>query len=338
MFIIGIDPHKGSHMATVLDSAEQVVDQVRVRADRHQRDRLLAFAARFEPRCWAVEGAAGVGALLAQQLVGAGEHVVDVPAKLSARVRVLDTECSDKSDSHDARSAAIVALRHSRLRIVQTEDYTAVLRLLAKRHHELVAQRTRAVCRLHAVLGHFVAGGLPRRLSSVRAAQELRRIRPVDAVGLERRRQAHELLAEIRRADADLAALKERIADAVTAAGTSVTDVHGVGPIIAAYLIGYTGDVCRFLTAGHYARYNATAPIAASSGPNPRHRLNPRGNRQLNHAIHMIAVTQVRNDTPGRVYYLRKQAEGKSRKEAMRALKRRISDAVYRQLCIDAVR
>ena len=338
MFIIGIDPHKGSHMAAVLDSTEQVVEQVRVRADRQQRDRLLAFAARFEPRCWAVEGAAGVGALLAQQLVAAGEHVVDVPAKLSARVRLLDTECSDKTDSHDARSAAIVALRHPKLRMVQAEDHSAVLRLLAKRHHELVAQRTRAICRVHAVLCHFVAGGLPRRLSAARAAQELRRIRPVDAVGVERRRQALELLAEVRRVDSDLADLKGRIIDAVTASGTTLTAVHGVGPIVAAYLIGYTGDVCRFPTAGHYARYNATAPIAASSGPNPRHRLNPRGNRQLNHAVHMIAVTQVRNDTPGRAYYLRKQAEGKSRKEAMRALKRRISNAIYRQLCIDASR
>ena len=124
----------------------------------------------------------------------------------------------------------------------------------------------------------------------------------------------------------------------MTASGTCVTDVHGVGPIIAAYLIGYTGDVSRFPTAGHYARYNATAPIAASSGPNPRHRLNPRGNRQLNHAIHMAAVTQVRNDTPGRAYYLRKQAEGKSRKEAIRALKRQISNAIYRQLRADASR
>jgi hypothetical protein len=93
-----------------------------------------------------------------------------------------------------------------------------------------------------------------------------------------------------------------------------------------------------FPSAGHYARYNATAPIEASRGPIVRHRLNPRGNRQLNHAIHMIAVTQVRNDTPGRGYYLRKQAEGHSRKEAMRSLKRRISDTVYRQLVIDSRR
>ena len=114
--------------------------------------------------------------------------------------------------------------------------------------------------------------------------------------------------------------------------------MFGVGPVIAAYLIGYSGDVRRFPTAGHYARYNGTAPIEASSGPRVRHRLNPRGNRQLNHAIHIAAVTQVAHDTPGRAYYLRKQAEGKTRKEAMRALKRRISDAVYRQLLADTTR
>jgi transposase len=298
----------------------------------------MAFAAGFEPRCWAIEGATGTGALLAQQLVAAGETVLDVPPALSARVRLLDNARSDKTDAHDARSAAVVALRHSKLRTVGLEDHSALLRLLAKRHHDLVAHRTRAVCRLHTVLCLLVAGGLPKGLSAARAASELRRIRPTDQVGIERRRLAGELLAEVRRADADLIELKARIAVAVTASSTTVTDVVGVGPIMAAYLIGYSSDVRRFPTAGHYARYNATAPIEASSGLNARHRLNPRGNRQLNHALHIVAVTQVRNDTPGRAYYLRKQAEGKTRKEAMRALKRRISDAVYRQLLTDTPR
>ena len=125
----------------------------------------------------------------------------------------------------------------------------------------------------------------------------------------------------------------------VRASGTSLTDVYGVGPIVAAYLIGYSGDVGRFPSAGHYARYNATAPIEASSGPRVRHRLNPRGNRQLNHAIYMAAVTQVRHrGSPGRAYYDRKIAEGKTGKEALRALKRRVSDAIYEQLQVDARR
>jgi len=129
-----------------------------------------------------------------------------------------------------------------------------------------------------------------------------------------------------------------RIRQRVEASGTTITRLYGVGPIVAAYVLGYSADIGRFPSSGHYARYNATAPIEASSGPIVRHRLNPRGNRQLNHAIHMIAVTQVRNDTPGRRYYLRKQAEGHSRKEALRCLKRRISDAIYRQLVLDSRR
>jgi transposase len=322
----------------VLDQYEQLVGELRVRAGRRQRDELVAFAAPFEPRCWAIEGATGTGALLAQQLVAVGETVLDVPPTLSARARLLDTARIDKTDAHDARSAAVVALRHSKLRIVRLEDHSAVLGLLAKRHHDLVAHRTRAVCRLHTVLCLLVAGGLPRQLSAARAAAELRRIRPADQVGGERRRIAGELLTEVRAADRDLIALKARIQAAVDAASTSVTDVVGVGPIMAAYLIGYSGDVRRFPTAGHYARYNGTAPIEASSGPRVRHRLNPRGNRQLNHALHVAAVTQARNDTPGRSYYLRKQAEGKTKKEALRTLKRRISDAVYHQLLLDTTR
>jgi transposase len=299
VFVIGIDPHKGSHSAAVLDEHELLVGELRVRAGRRQRDELVAFASRFEPRCWAIEGATGTGALLAQQLVAVGETVLDVPPTLSARARLLDTARIDKTDAHDARSAAIVALRHSKLRTVRLEDHTAVLRLLAKRQHDLVAHRTRAIRRLHTVLCLLVAGGLPRQLSATRAAAELRRIRPVDQVGIERRHLARELLTEVRAADRDLIALKARIHTAVSGSSTTVTEVIGVGPIMAAYLIGYSGDVRRFPTAGHYARYNGTAPIEASSGPRVRHRLNPRGNRQLNHALHIAAVTQVAHDTPG---------------------------------------
>jgi transposase len=336
MFIIGIDPHRGSHTAAVLDHSEEVLDELRVTADARQRERLLEWAASFNPRLWAVEGATGTGALLAQQLVAAGERVVDVPPTLSARARLLDSGRSDKTDSHDARSAAIVGLRHQSLRQVQAEDHVAVLRLLAKRHHDLIAARTRAVCRLHTTLCHLAEGHFPKRMTAAQGAAILAGMRPRDAVSIERKVLARELVAEVRRADRDIAELHARIKIAVAASGTTVTEIHGVGPIVATYLIGHTGEISRFPTAGHYARYNGTAPIEASSGPTKRHRLNPRGNRQLNYALHMIAVTQVRYDTPGRAYYLRKQAEGHSRKEAMRSLKRRISDAVYRQLIIDA--
>ena len=339
MFIIGIDPHKGSHTAAVIDAHEQLVGELRCVPIVANAIELVAFAARFEPRCWAIEGATGTGALLAQQLVAVGETVLDVPPTLSARARLLDTRAQgqDRRARRPLRRDRRVAALEPAGR--RARGSPAVLRLLAKRHHDLVAHRTRAICRLHAVLCELVAGGLSTNLSATRAAAELRRIRPTDAVGIERRRLAVELLDEVRRTRPRPRRAQEPASPPrSTASSTTVTDVFGVGPIMAAYLIGYSGDVRRFPTAGHYARYNATAPIEASSGPNVRHRLNPSGNRQLNHAIHIAAVTQIRHDTPGRAYYLRKQAEGKTTQRSDARLKRRISDAVYRQLRADTTR
>ena len=120
------------------------------------------------------------------------------------------------------------------------------------------------------------------------------------------------------------------------ASGTSLTDLYGVGPVVAGLLIGYSGDIARFPTRHHYAAYTGTAPIEASSGTKKRHRLNPRGNRMLNHALHLIAITQLRYpNTEGRIFYERKLEEGKTRKEAIRSLKRRLSDVVYRHLQAD---
>jgi transposase len=158
---------------------------------------------------------------------------------------------------------------------------------------------------------------------------------PEGAVAGERKRIATEVLADVRRLDRELAAIRIRLSGAVDASGTTLIELHGVGPIVAALILAHVGDPTRFATPERFASYNGTAPIEASSGPRKRHRLNPRGNRKLNHAMHLIAVTQVRHDTPGRVYYQRKLAEGKTKKEALRALKRRISDAVWRQLQVD---
>ena len=149
---------------------------------------------------------------------------------------------------------------------------------------------------------------------------------------------AKEHLVDIRRLARDLDANKARIRQAVAAADTSVTDIYGVGPVVAAFLTGYTPPIGRFTTPDRYAAYNCTAPIEVSSGGKVRHRLSRRGNLILNHAIHTAAVTQISHHTPGRVYYDRKLDEGKTNKEALRTLKRRISDAVYRQLRQDARR
>jgi transposase len=178
-------------------------------------------------------------------------------------------------------------------------------------------------------------GGIGAKISVTNASGLLYSIDVDDEATRYRILVAREVVDDIGRLDATLKASKQRIAVAVQASGTSLTDIVGVGPIGAATIIGYTKDITRFPTRGHYATYNATAPIEASSGCHKRHRLNPRGNRILNHAIHIAAVTQLRHDTNGRTYYDKKIVEGKTPKEAIRALKRRISDAVYRRLIAD---
>ena len=336
--LIGVDPHKGSHTAVAIDGEESRLGEVRVRATKRQCDVLLEWAGTFPERRWAIESAGGLGYLLAQQLVAAGEDVVDVPATLSARVRVLGSGKAQKNDPNDAFSTAIAALRGRRLRAVRADDYPAILRMLGDRHHDLVALRTQAVCRLHAQLAALVPGGLAGQLTAPRARAVLRTIRPIDGVVTERRRQAADLVCDVARLDIEIKDVKLRTRLAVQASKTAIVDVYGVGPMVAALILGHSGDVTRFASRHHYASYNGTAPIEASSGPKKRHRLNTRGNRQLNHAMHMAAITQIRNDTPGRAYYQRKIDEGKTKKEALRALKRRISDTVYRQLLIDADR
>jgi transposase len=249
----------------------------------------------------------------------------------------LGSSKASKNDPNDAFATAIAGLRHCGLRTVTRGGHTAVLRLLADRHHDLVALRTQAACRLHVMLRELSAGGAPLRVSAAHAACFVDRIHVGDdLVAAERKRLAGEHLADMRRLDSELEAIKARINVAVAASATTLIELHGVGPVVAAIVLRHVHDIGRFRTRAKFASYNGTAPIEASSANRQRHRLNPRGNRQLNHAIHMIAVSQVGHDTPGRTYYLRRQAEGKTRKEALRALKRRISDAVWRQLQIDA--
>lgn len=338
---IGIDPHKATHTAVAIDESEIVLSEITISADRYQMSRLLGWADNVNghsSRVWAVEAAGGLGYLLSQQLVARGEHVVDVPAVLASRVRVLSSGRSNKNDPNDARSVAIAALRQPHLAVVHREDHVQVLRMLGKRRRELTGLRTQAACRLHAVMMQLRPGGMARHLSASKATRILQGMRNLDVVGEQRRLMARTHLADIRRLDKELKANKKLITTAVAKTDTTVTDIYGVGPIVAAFLIGYTGDIDRFASADHYAAYNGTAPIEYSSGGKTKHRLSLRGNRVLNHAIHAAAVTQIRFETPGRSYYDKKIAEGKTNKEALRALKRRISNAVYRHLAADQQR
>jgi transposase len=335
--MIGIDPHKSSHTAVAIGAGEEPLGELRVDACPSQAEQLLAWAAGWPERAWAVEGAAGLGHLLAQQLVAAGEQVLDVPPKLAARVRLLQAGDTNKNDPNDAFSVAVAALRSPARRPVFAEDHAVVLKVWAKRHRDLARARNQAACRLHAVLCDLVPGGVRKEISAGQAARVLEQVRPSDAVTQARCELAGEFLDDIRRLDAKLRDTNKKLAAAVKASGTSLTGIFGVGPVIAGTVIGDVRQVFRFGSRDHFAAGNGTAPVEVSSGGRKIYRLSLRGNRRLNHAIHMAAISQIRyRHSQGRAYYDKKLAEGKTHKEALRALKRRISDAIYAALVADA--
>ena len=251
--MIGIDPHKASHTAVALDDSELFLGELRVRSAADQLERLVGWAAGFGERTWAIEGAGGLGYLLAQQLVAAGERVVDVQPKLAARVRLLATGDSNKNDPNDARSVAVAALRSCDLRVVQAEDHAAVMKMWAKRHRDLGRQHTR--------VAWWPDTNSPVSSSPTWSASRCSAARP--AAGSPPRSSPRQ---------------------------TTVTEVFGVGAIVAATVIGDVGDMSRFPTRDHFAAYNGTAPIEVSSeGRRKVFRLSRRGNRRMNHAIHMAA-------------------------------------------------
>jgi transposase len=222
---------------------------------------------------------------------------------------------------------------------VRAEDHAAVMKLWSKRHRDLSRQRNRVACRLHSVLCDLVPGGVPDEIYAGKAALLLAGVDPDGAVAAARVELAEELLEDLRRLDAQIKESKKRLAAVVAASGTTTTTIFGVGPVVAAMVVGITGDVARFSSRDRFAAFNGTAPIEVSSGGRKTYRLSRRGNRQVNHAIHMAAVTQIRfKHSPGRAFYDRKITEGKTPKEALRALKRRISDALYACMVADARR
>jgi transposase len=263
---------------------------------------------------------------------------VDVPAKLSARARVFATGQGRKTDPVDARSVAVVALRTPGLRQVAVDDTTVALRLLVDRRDQLGRTRTEVVSRLHHLLLELVPGGAKQFLSAQQARALLNTVRPRDVVGKTRRWLASELIHELVTIDKKIKIANQELTELVASTGSRLQDLHGIGPSGAARLLGDIGDIARFTSRAHFASWNGTAPIDASSGDQNRHRLSRAGNRRINRALHIMAIVQLRHDTEGRRYYRRKLAAGKTPMEALRALKRRLSDVVYKQMIADAKR
>ena len=297
---------------------------------------LIRYAAQWEDRIWAVDGAKGIGRPLTQRLLAAGERVLDVPAKLAARARVSGTGQGRKTDAADAHAIVMVALRDKGLREVSNDPELTVLGLLCDRRDELSKARAQALNRMHRLFLELVPGGAQVKKSASQYKALLATVRPRDAAGKMRRRMAAEELADIDRIDTRLKAMKAELKDAVLATGSTLMDIHGIGPAGAAQILADVGDVARFPDRGHFASWTGTTPIDASSGAHIRHRLSRGGNRRLNHVLYLAGFVQLRNDTPGRRYYRRRLADGKTPMEALRCLRRRLSDVVYRQLVHDA--
>ena len=241
------------------------------------------------------EGCHGAGRSLAQRLVADGEPVVDVPAKLAARIRVFSKGHGRKTDADDAASIALAALRGDGVFPVQVDGTMASLRLLADRREELVALRTQAACRLHRLLAELTPGGMSRGLSAGKVEALLPKLRPQDAAGRTRLQLAEQHLEDIRTLDGKLKNVRTQIMTLVESTGTHLPDLYGVGPVIAGRIIAEVEDIGRFPSKDHFASYNGTAPIDASSGERVRHRLSRAGNRRINHALHIPPARWHRN-------------------------------------------
>lgn len=336
MVFIGVDPHKLSATIEVVDERETVLATGRFGTDKAGYAAMRKHVAAYPRRTWAVEGSNGAGRPLAQRLLADGEHVVDVPAKLSARARLFDTGHNRKTDAHDAHAVAVVAVRTAGLRMLSYDVELEALRMMSDRRAELAQHRVQTINRLHRLLSELKPGTAKKDLTALQAKAILASVRPRDLAGKTRRRLAAELLADLFAVDKRIKASTKELTVMVRASGSNLMQLPGVGPVVAARILADVGDVARFADRNRFASWTGTAPLDASSGEQIRHRLSRAGNRKVNHMLHIAAVSQIRLNTPGRAYYRRKLAAGKTGMEAIRCLKRRISDAVYRQLVADA--
>jgi transposase len=215
------------------------------------------------------------------------------------------------------------------------ESHAVVLHLLTSRREELVRMRTQPLNRLHRLLADLIGGGVSRNLTANRAQTLLDEVRPSGAAAITRWQLASDLITDVRALDQRIATVEQRITTVVKDSKTSLIGLFGVGPVLAAKLLGEVGDIRRFPSKHHFATHTGTAPLEVSSGQVVRHRLSRAGDRKLNHALYLMVIVQLRHPTAGQAYCRRKRAEGKSAKEALRCLKRRLSDAVYRCLLAD---
>ncbi len=223
--------------------------------------------------------------------------MVDVPAKLAARVRLFDTGHNRKTDAHDAHSIAMVAVLTKDLRVLALDGELEALRMLVERRESLSRRRVQTVDRLQALLAELLPGQAKKDITTGQAKRLLASVRPRDIAGKTRRRIAAEELAELVAVEARMKKANAELKAIVLARGSHLMDLHGVGPVVAARILADVGDVARFADRNRFASWTGTAPLDASSGEQNRHRLSRAGNRRVNHMIHIAAISQIRLDT-----------------------------------------
>lgn len=330
MVVIGVDSHKRTHTVVAADGTGRKLAEKTVAATSAGHLELVRWAVRFTERSWALEDCRHLSRRLSTDLLVAGERVVRVPPKLMAGARRSSRE-PGKSDPIDALAVARAALRED-LPVATLDGPEREVRLLVDHREDLVAERTRAQNRLRWHLHELdpgtepVARGLDRAV--VLAALETRLVDQPGTVA----RIARELVTRIRELTATINELEREIARLVADLAPSLLALTGCGPLTAAKLIGETAGVGRFRSRAAFARHNGTAPVPVWSSNTERHRLSRTGNRQLNVALHRIAITQLQREGPGRTYLEHRRAQGDTKPEAIRALRRRISDEVFRRM------
>ena len=248
--VVGMDPHKRTVTIEVMTPTEQIVGQGRFTTDERGFAAMLEYVRRWPQRTWAIEGCEGIGRHVAQRLIPEGEVVVDVPAKLSARMRVYATGQGRKTDDTDAHSIALVGVRMAALRTVVHDEQLEILRLLVDRRRRIGEDHTGMTCQLHALLLELVPGGAKRDLSAAQARKLLAGVRPKDAVSKTRKRVALELVVDLEKTYRRKKAANKELVDLVAATGTTLLALHGIGPSGAARLLVEVGDITRFRRQG----------------------------------------------------------------------------------------
>jgi transposase len=347
MLVIGIDVHKATHTAVAVDQAGRKLDEKTVRATDAGHRQLLLWALRLRTTVttevttevttavtlkFGVEDCRTVSGRLERALLGAGQTVTRVPPHLMAGHRKA-VRTPGKSDPIDAYAVALAVLREPDLPLACLDGITRELKLLSDHRETMICHRTALQNRLRWHLHeldpelHIPEGGLDRARTLTRLAGWLAE-QPAGILA----RLAAELVADIAALTARANTIERELAALTKTLAPQLLALHGCGALTAAKLLGETANIHRFGSEARYAMHTGTAPIPASSGNTTRHRLHRGGNRQLNAALHRIAITQIRHDTPGRAYYQRRKTNGDNTMEALRALKRRLARTVYNLL------